>query len=71
MKRKTDNVEIFELALHTPTDAEINGIFYVKGLNFPIIATKSFLDLNTNKFIGNTLAKKGTGIGIDKDFMAI
>ena len=71
LKRKSDNVEVFELALHTPTDIEINGVFYVKGLNFPIIATKAFLDLNTNKFSKCTVAKRGTGIIIDKDFMAI
>jgi len=71
LRRKGDNQDIFELVFHSPNDIEINGIFYVKGLNFPIVATKEFLDLNTNKFIGSTIAKQNTGIIIENDFIAI
>jgi len=71
LKRKSDNEEIFEIVFHSPDEVEINGTFHVKGLNFPIIATKAFLDLNTNKFIRNTIVKGNTGIVIDNDFMAI
>jgi len=42
---------VFELIFHAPNDLEINGTFYVKGLNFPIIATSGYLDLNTNKLV--------------------
>jgi hypothetical protein len=70
LKRKSDSEEIFEIVFHAPDEVEINGTFYVKGLNFPIIATKAFLDLNTNKFIGCTKVKSNTGIVVDNDFMA-
>jgi len=71
LRKKSDNEDIFEIVFHAPNDVEINGTFYVKGLGFPIIATKEFLDLNTNKFIGNVKYKGNTGIVIDNDFMAI
>jgi len=71
LKRKSDNEEIFEIVFHAPDEVEINGTFHVKGLNFPIIATKAFLDLNTNKFSKCTKVKGNTGIVIDNDFMAI
>jgi hypothetical protein len=71
LRRKSDNQDVFELVFHSPSDIEINGVFYVKGLNFPIIATKGYLDLNTNKFIGNTIAKQNTGIVVENDFIAI
>jgi len=70
LKRKSDDKTIFEIIFHAPNDVEINGIFYAKGLNFPIIATKEFLDLNTNKFIRSVKHKGNTGIAIDNDFMA-
>lgn len=71
LKRKSDNVDIFEIVFHAPDDVEVNGTFHVKGLNFPIIATKAFLDLNTNKFSRCTIVKSNTGIVLDNDFMAI
>jgi hypothetical protein len=71
LRRKSDHENIFEITFHAPNDVEINGIFYVKGLNFPIIATKEFLDVNTNKFIQNVKYKGNTGIAIDNDFIAI
>jgi hypothetical protein len=71
LKKMSDEKDIFELIFRSPTDIEINGVFYVKGLNFPIIATKEYLDLNTKKFIGNVIVKQNTGIVIDNDFIAI
>lgn len=71
LKRKEDNEDIFELIFHAPNDVEINGVFYVKGLSYPIIATRKYLDLNTNKFIRNTISKPNTGIEIGEDFIAI
>lgn len=71
LKRKSDNTDIFELVFHAPNDVEINGIFHVKGLSYPIIATREYLDLNTNKFIRNTISKPNTGIEIGQDFIAI
>lgn len=71
LKRKADNEIIFEAIFYSPHDVEINGIFYVEGIDFPIIATRQFLDLNTNKFIGSTIRKRKTGIEIGKDFIAI
>ena len=70
LRRKSDNEDIFEIIFHAPNDVEINGVFYVKGLNFPIIATKGFLDLNTNKFSRCVKYKGKTGIAIDNDFMS-
>jgi len=71
LKRRIDNKIVFELIFHAPDDVEINGIFYVKGLSFPIIATRGYLDLNTNKFIGCTKSKSNKGIEIGEDFIAI
>jgi len=71
LKRKSDNNIVFELIFHAPNDVEINGIFYVKGLKFPIIATRDYLDLNTNKFTRCTISKPNKGIVIEKDFIAI
>ena len=70
LRRKSDNQDIFEIVFHAPNDVEINGVFYVRGLDFPIIATSQYLDLNTNKFIGNVKYKGNTGISIDSDFVA-
>jgi hypothetical protein len=71
LKRRSDNTDIFELLFHTPNDVEINGIFHVRELGYPIIATREYLDLNTNRFIRNTISKPNTGIEIGQDFIAI
>ena len=71
LRRKSDNEVVFEIIFHAHNDVEINGTFYVKGLNFPIIATREFLDLNTNKFIRCVKYKGNTGITIDNDFLAL
>ena len=71
LRRKADNTDIFELVFNAPNDIEINGIFHVKGLNFPIIATKDYVDLNSNLFSDNTINKMNGGIVVDNDFMAI
>ena len=71
LKGKSDGKTIFELVFKSPNDIEINGIFYVQGIPFPIIATPQYLDLNTNKFRGMTIVKSGKGIEISEDFIAI
>ena len=71
LRKKSNKEDIFEIIFHAPNDVEINGTFYVKGLGFPIIATKEFLDLNTNKFIRNVKHKGNTGIVVDNDFLAM
>jgi len=69
--RKNTGEVVFEITFHTSTDVEINGIFFVEGINFPIIATKEYLDLNTKKFDHRTKVKDNKGIEIEEDFMAI
>ena len=71
LRRKADNTYIFELIFNASNDIEINGIFYVEELNFPIIATRQYLDLNTNRFSRNTISKQNTGIVVDNEFIAI
>jgi hypothetical protein len=43
----------------------------MRGLDYPIIATKDYLDLNTNKFIHHTKISNGAGIIIDNNSIAI
>jgi len=42
---------------------EINGVFYVKELSCPIIATHEYLEINTNKI--SKCQKFGGGFGIE------
>ena len=69
--RKSSNEVVFEIIFHSSTEVEINGIFFVEGLSFPIIATKEYLDLNTKKFSHCTMVKDNRGIEIEGDFTAI
>ncbi len=62
---------VFDLVFLPNNSLDITGVFYVKELPFPIIATHEYLDLNTNRFSRNTIMKNGTGILIDKEFIAI
>jgi hypothetical protein len=71
LRRLRDSREVFDLKFNGPNEVEVNGVFYVEGLNFPIIATPEYLDINTNRFIRNTIVKSGTGIIVEKDFIAI
>ena len=71
LRRKSDNADIFEFTINAPNDIEINGIFYVEELNFPIIATRQYLDLNTNRFSHCSVSKRNTGIILDNEFVAI
>ena len=71
LKGKKDGKYVFELNYKQPNEVEINGVFYVKDLSYPIIATKDYLDINTNKFIRNTIIKNGSGIIIDKNSISI
>jgi hypothetical protein len=71
LTRKSTGEAVLEIIFHTSTEVEINGIFFVEGINFPIIATKEYLDLNTKKFDHRTKVKDNKGIEIEEDFMAI
>lgn len=71
LTRKSSDEVVFEIIFHSSTEVEINGIFYVEGLSFPIIATKEYLDLSTKKFSHCTVVKDNRGIEIEKDFTAI
>jgi hypothetical protein len=69
--RKSSDEVVFEITFHSSTEVEINGIFFVEGVSFPIIATKEYLDLNTKKFTHCTIVKDNRGIEIEEDFTAI
>jgi hypothetical protein len=71
LTRKNSDEVVFEIIFHSSTEIEINGIFYVEGLNFPIIATKEYLDLNTKKYAHYTVVKDNRGIEIEEDFTTI
>ena len=66
--RKSTNEVVFEIVFHSPTDVEVNGVFFVEGLDFPIIATREYLDLNTKKFSHRTIVKDNKGIEVEDDF---
>jgi hypothetical protein len=70
-RAKSSDMYVFELVYSQPNEVEINGIFYMRGLDYPIIATKDYLDLNTNKFIHHTKISNGAGIIIDNNSIAI
>jgi hypothetical protein len=50
---------------------EINGIFHIKGCPFAIEATHQYLDINTNKLIGNQKFGGGCGIELTPNSLAI
>jgi hypothetical protein len=75
LKNKKTNKVVFELINHGSRKekvrekevinyiVEINGVFHIKGYPYPIEATSQYLDINTNKLIGNK--KFGGGFGIE------
>ena len=71
LKNKETGQVVLEIIIYDNQNVEINGIFFLSGLKFPIIATKQYLDINTNKFIKNTFMKNGSGITLDNAFIAI
>ncbi len=71
LTRKSTGEVVLEIIFHTSTEVEINGVFFVEGINFPIIATKEYLDLNTKKFDHCTKVKNNNAIEIEEDFIAI
>lgn len=71
LKRRADGVVVFDLKFTAPNEVEINGIFYAENIDYPIIATSEYLDINTNKFSRMKIYKKGTGIKLDEDFISI
>jgi hypothetical protein len=45
-----------------PKKFKLNGIFYIPG--FRIVATDSYLEINTNKFVGCTFENCSAAIGL-------
>ena len=70
IRKSTDEI-VFEIIFHSPTDVEINGVFFLEGLSFPIIATKDYLDLNSRKFSHCTIVKDNRGIELEEDLKVI
>ena len=61
--RKSDNATIFELIVHKSSIIEINGVFYIEGYQYPIVATKNSLTIGRGNILSrNTIVKHGTGI---------
>jgi hypothetical protein len=61
--RKNDKATMFELIVHKPTDIEVNGIFHIKGYQYPIIATKDSLTIGLGNILShNTKISGGMGI---------
>ena len=61
--RKSDNVTMFELIVHKPTNIEVNGHFHIKGYQYPIIATKDSLTIGLGNILShNTKVSGGMGI---------
>jgi len=52
LRRKKDYHKMFELIVHSPDDIEVNGIFYIEGSPYPIIANSDGLTVGR----GNTIA---------------
>lgn len=71
LKKRADDTYVFDMKLHAPNDVEINGVFYAEGIDYPIIATPEYLDINTNKFIRGIIKKKGAGIILTKNSISI
>ena len=68
LTRKSDNATIFEMIVHKPNVIEINGIFYIEGYQYPIIAKKDSLTIGRGNTLSyNTIVKKGTGIILTKN----
>jgi hypothetical protein len=63
LRRRKDYRKIFELIVHSPNDIEVNGIFYVEGNPYPIIATSESLTVGRGNTISHcTMQNCGRGI---------
>ena len=69
--RKSDNTTVFELIIRNPNDIEINGIFYIKGFKYPIIATKDYLKIGGIILSHNTIVRSGKGIVLTENGLSI
>lgn len=52
--QKSDGNQIFELKYLRVNEIEVNGVFYLPGLTFPIIATPTQLDVGNGNTISNS-----------------
>jgi len=71
LRKKSDGRLVFDLKFRSPNLLEINGVFHAKGIDYPIIATPKYLDLNTNKFMNSEFYLDGKGIKLEDHFISI
>ena len=62
LRKKEDKTLLLQVIIRKPSQVEINGIWFIKGLDYPIIATKDYVDINTikisnSRFYGNRNAR--------------
>jgi hypothetical protein len=63
LRRKRDNKLYFELNIRSPNDVEINGIFYLEGYPYPIIANNAGLTIGRGNVLSNcTIENCGNAI---------
>jgi hypothetical protein len=53
LRRRKDKKKFFELIVHNPNEVEINGIFYLEGHPYPIIANSSGMTIGRGNVISN------------------
>ena len=53
LRRKKDYKKFFELIVHSPNDIEVNGIFYLEGHPYPIIANSDGLTIGRGNVISH------------------
>lgn len=71
LRHKRENRIIMDIIFQDYNNVEINGIFYLLGLDFPIIATREYLDINSIKFKNAIITKNGRAVEVDNDFVRI
>ena len=71
LKHKRENKILLDIIFQDYNNVEINGIFYLLGVNFPIIASREYLDINTIKFKNARITKNGKAVEVDNDFVRI
>ncbi len=63
LRRRKDNRKVFELMVHSPDNIEVNGMFYVEGSPYPIVAHSNGLTVGRGNRISQcTFENCGRGI---------
>lgn len=63
--RKSDKEVVFELIFHSPRNIESNGIFYMKNINLPIIASRAYLQCGRMRISRSTFRNVRKAIVLD------